>query len=250
VVIPVLLGLYRPAPSASARLAVVRDDLLVDVHGACWTDLARRAGPRRARELADAFCPPGLVAFLENGPSGWSALLASLDHLGVALYDPQLRTPAGDVVVHWSPEVERVPIVPWEVRLDPPASRDWQDVALAGSVGRLLTDGGVYLPEFFAVIGRPARHVEPAEVWSCVALVSEHRPATDAGGGVLRTVDELDAADLVLRARIEEAVVAAGAGRTLLPGDVVRTGIELVARPAGGGVAAARPTTDDLVPAW
>lgn len=240
------LGLYRSGPSGPARLAVVRDDLLVDVHAACWTAMGRRTGPRRARELADAFCPPGLVAFLENGPSSWDALAASLDHLGVALYDPNLRTPGGDVVVHWAPEVERVPLVPWEVRLDPPATREWKDVALAGSVGRLFSDGGVYLPEFFAVVGRPARDVAPDEVWTCVALVSEHRPSTDAGGGVLRTVDDLGPADGVLRDRIESAVVAAGAGRTLLPGDVVRTGIELVSRPA----AVPRPTIDDLVPSW
>lgn len=241
------LGLFRSAPSAPSRLAVVRDDLLVDVHAACWTALARRTGPRRARELADALCPPGLVAFLENGTCSWEALASSLDHLGVALYDPHLRTPGGDVVVHWSPEVERVPLVPWEVRLDPPATRAWQDVGLSGSVGRLLTDGGFYLPEFFAVVGRPAHDVQPAEVWTCVALVTEHRPSTDAGGGVLRTIDELGAADAVLRERIEEAVVAAGAGRTLLPGDVVRTGVELLGPPA---VVTARPTTDDLVPAW
>lgn len=244
------LGLFRSGPPGPARLAVVRDDLLVDVHAACWTAMGRRTSPRRARELADAFCPPGLVAFLENGATSWDALAASLDHLGVALYDPNLRTPGGDVVVHWSPEVERVPLVPWEVRLDPPATRAWRDVGLAGSVGRLVTDGGVYLPEFFAVIGRPARDVTPDEVWTCVGLVSEYRPSTDAGGGVLRTVDELGPADAVLRERIGSAVVAAGAGRTLLPGDVVRTGIELIARPAGVPVAAERPTTDDLVPSW
>lgn len=245
-----LLGLYRPAPAAPTRLAVLRDELLVDVHAACWTDLARRTGPRRARELADALCPSGLVAFLENGATSWAVLEASLEGLGVALYDPHLRTPDGDVVVHWSPEVERVALVPWEVRLDPPATRAWQDVALVGSVGRLLTDGGVYLPEFHAVVGRPARDVTPEEVWTCVALVAEHRPSTDGHGGVLRTLDELGPADAMPRHRIEEAVVAAGAGRTLLPGDVVRTGLELVARPAAGGVAAARPTTDDLVPSW
>lgn len=242
-----LLGLYRPTPSASARLAVVREELLIDVHAACWTDLARRTGPRRARDLADALCPPGLVAFLENAPSSWAALAATIDGLGVALYDPHLRTPGGDVVVHWNPEVERVPLVPWEVRLDPPTTRAWQDVGLAGSLGRLFTDGGVYLPEFFAVVGRPARDVQPGEVWRCVHLVTEHRPSTDAGGGLLRTIDELGPADAVLRRRVEAAVVAAGAGRTLLPGDVVRTGVELLAAPA---VPAARPTTDDLVPAW
>lgn len=241
-----LLGLYRPAPPAPARLAVVRGDLLVDVHAACWTDLARRTGPRRARELADALCPPGLVAFLENGASSWEALRASLDRLGVSLYDPQLRTPGGDIVVHWGPEVERVPLVPWEVHLDPPATRAWHDVGLDGSVGRLLTDGGFYLPEFFAVVGRPAHDVQPDEVWTCVALVSEHRPSTDAGGGVLRTIDELGAGDAVLRERVGAAVVAAGDGRTLLPGDVVRTGVELLSQPA----TATRPTTDDLVPAW
>ena len=240
-------GLFRSAPSTPARLAVVQDDLLVDVHAACWTAIGRRTGPRRARELADALCPPGLVAFLENGPSSWEALQTSLELLGVGLYDPQLRSPGGDVVVHWSPEVERVPLVPWEVRLDPPTTRAWQDVALSGSVGRLLTDGGFYLPEFFAVVGRPAHDVQPDEVWTCVALVSEHRPSTDAGGGVLRTFDELGAPDAVLRERIEAAVVAAGAGRTLLPGDVIRTGVELLATPA---VAADRPTTADLVPAW
>jgi hypothetical protein len=240
------LAMYRSAPSAPARLAVVRGDLLADVHGACWTAMGLRTGPRRARQLADAFCPPGLVAFLENGSTSWDALAASLDHLGVALYDPHLRTPGGDVVVHWNPEVERVPLVPWEVRLDPPASRSWHDVGLAGSVGRLFTDGGVYLPEFFAVVGRPAHDVAPDEVWTCVALVSEYRPSMGAGGGVLRTVDELGPSDAALREHIASAVVAAGAGRTLLPGDVVRTGVELVSRPA----ASPRPTTDDLVPSW
>lgn len=242
------LGLVRPTPSAMPRLAVVQDDLLIDVHAACWVAMTRTTGPRRARELADAFCPPGLVAFLENGPSSWDALAGSLERLGVGLYDPGLRTPAGDLVVHWSPEVDRVPLVPWEIRLEPPATRDWIDIALVGSPGRLHTDGGFYLPEFFAVVGRPAHDVQVDEVWSCVSLVSEHRPSTDAGGGVLRTVDELGAGDAVLCERIAAAVVAAGAGRTLLPGDVVRTGIELLARPAPA--AADRPTTDDLVPAW
>lgn len=241
------LGLFRSLPSATTRLAVVHEDLLIDVHAACWTALALRTGPRRARELADALCPPNLVAFLENGASSWDALSMSIDHLGSGLFDPYLRTPVGDVVVHWAPEVERVPLVPWAMRLDPPATRDWHDVGLAGSLARLLTDGGFYLPEFFAVIGRPAHDVQPDEVWTCVSLVTEHRPSTDAGGGVLRTVDELGPADAVLRERIEAAVVAAGAGRTLLPGDVVRTGIELLSRPVDP---AGRPTSDDLVPAW
>jgi hypothetical protein len=241
------LGLFRPTPSAPARLAVARDDLLVDVHAACWTAMALRTGPRRARELADALCPPGLVAFLENGTSSWEAVATSLEHLGVALYDPQLRTPGGDVVVHWAPEVERVPLVPWEVRLDPPMTREWRDVGLSDSIGRLLTDGGFYLPEFFAVVGRPAHDVQPDEVWTCIGLVCEHRPSTESGGGMLRTIDELGPSDAVLRERIEAAVVAAGAGRTLLPGDVVRTGVELLAAPAA---VVTRPTTDDLVPAW
>jgi hypothetical protein len=94
---------------------------------------------------------------------------------------------------------------------------------------QLHTDGRAYLPEYLVVIGRGGEQVDEEDAWDHVALVSETRPTDPIDAAVLRTPDELGPRDDVLRATVAAAVTEASEHASLEIGDVVRTGLALVA---------------------
>lgn len=215
--VPARLGLLRP------------DDTLVDVHAACVTSMADHMAPKRAREIGRALCPSDLLAFLENGRHAWNALDDSLRRLDGRLGEEGLVSPYGDPVVHRLDAVRVVPVVPWPLRYAGGDRAQWRALTVPGVGATLHSDGRPYLPEYLAVIGAPGEHLSEEEAWDCVALVSETRPSDAVDAAVLRTSDELTDGDGLLRTTVSEAVAEASAHRRLLVGDVVRTGLELVA---------------------
>jgi hypothetical protein len=224
--------LFLPDAAAVApRLGLLDGDVVVDVHLACQTSMVDHMAPKRAREIARALCPPDLVGFLENGRHGWNALDDSLRRLGERLTDPELVAPSGEPVVHRLSDVRVVPVVPWQVRYGAAteAAGRWRVLTVPGTPSTLHTDGRGYLPEYLAVIGAPAERLDVDEAWEAVALVTETRPTDAVDAAVLRTPDELTSDDDVLRTTVAEAVAAASVERRLLVGDVVRTGLALVA---------------------
>ncbi|HVF31436.1 MAG TPA: hypothetical protein VM933_00255 [Acidimicrobiales bacterium] len=210
------------------RLGLLRGEQVVDVHLACQASMVDHMVPRRAREIARALCPPDLPGFLENGLHGWNALDDSLRRLGDRLGDPDLRTPDGEPVVRSVADVRVVPVVPWQLRYRDGLGQggSWRSLSVPGTTSTLHTDGRAYVPEYLAVIGAPAEDLDPADAWAAVALVSETRPTDAVDAAVLCTPDELTG-DEGLRATVTAAVSEASAHRTILVGDVVRTGLAL-----------------------
>lgn len=223
--------LYEPdVASGVPRLGLLHGESVVDVHLACQASMVEHMAPKRAREIAKALCPSDLVGFLENGRHGWNALDDSLRRLGASLGDPDLIAPTGDPVVRRLRDVKVVPVVPWQVRYSGPVDGGhWRVLSVPGTPATLHTDGRAYLPEYLAVIGAAGRDLDVEEAWDTVALVTETRPTDALDAAVLRTPDELTADDDLLRTTVATAVAEASAHRTLHVGDVVRTGLGLVA---------------------
>ena len=210
------------------------EDRVIDAHAACVASLSTHMPPKRASEIAMALCPPELVAFLESGRHAWNALGDSLERLGPRIDDPYLETPDGDPVVHPFDDVRIRPVVGWAVRAAPTArGRGYRtidvEVALGATPFQLHTDGRAYLPEYLVVVGKAAEDVDEEDAWDHVALVSETRPTDPIDAAVLRTPDELGPDDEVLRTTVAAAISDASSHAPLETGDVVRTGLALVA---------------------
>jgi hypothetical protein len=236
--------------AAKPRLGLLRhDDTLVDVHAACVTSMADLMAPKRAREIGRALCPSDLLAFLENGRHAWNALDDSLRRLDGRLDEDGLTSPYGDAVIRRVDGVRVVPVVPWPLRYTGGDTGRWRALTVAGTGSTLHSDGRPYLPEYLAVIGTPGEQLSVDEAWDCVALVSETRPSDPIDAAVLRTPDELTSDDVVLRAAVAEAVAEASAHRRLLVGDVVRTGLELVAHLVDIDLTEAETPVGDALPA-
>jgi hypothetical protein len=222
------------ATAAAPRLGVLLgDDHVIDAHAACVTSLSLHMPARRASEIAMSLCPPELVAFLESGRHAWNALADSLDRLGPRLTD-ELETPDGDPVRHHFDDVRIRPIVGWALRAAPAArGHGYRTLDVPVDAGatpfQLHTDGRAYLPEYLVVVGRSAEELDEDEAWDHVALVSETRPTDPIDAAVLRTPDELGPDDEVLRSTVAAALREASAHAPLEIGDVVRTGLALVA---------------------
>ena len=215
---------------ARPRLGLLRpDDTVVDVHAACVTSMLDHMAPKRAGEIARALCPSDLHAFLENGRHAWNALDDSLRRLGDRLDDADLVSPSGHPIVHRVDGVRVVPVVPWQLRYAGSDDATWRSMTVPGTRTTLHSDGRPYLPEYLAIVGAAGEHLSLDEAWDCVALVSETRPTDPIDAAVLRTPDELTLDDEVLRSTVAQAIVDASAQRTLHVGDVVRTGLVLVA---------------------
>ena len=225
----------RGAAVGAARLGVLHgDDRVIDAHAACFTSLAGHMAPKRAAEIAMALCPPDLVAFLESGRHAWNALGDSLDRLGPRLGDLSTETPTGDPVVWAFDDVRIRPVVGWALRAAPAArGHGFRTMDVPGLDGgtpfQLHTDGRAFLPEYLVVIGKAAEEVDEESAWDHVALVTETRPTDPIDAAVLRTPDELGARDEVLRGTVAAAVSVASRHAPLEVGDVVRTGLALVA---------------------
>jgi hypothetical protein len=225
----------RGVAGAVPRLGVLRDeDRVIDAHHACVASLSTHMPARRASEIAMSLCPPELVAFLESGRHAWNALGDSLDRLGLHATDPDLETPDGDPVSHHFDDVRIRPVVGWALRAAPAARghgyRTMEVPVPAGaSPFQLHTDGRAYLPEYLVVVGRSAEEVVEDEAWEHVALVTETRPTDPIDAAVLRTAAELGPRDDLLRATVAGAIREASAHAPLEIGDVVRTGLALVA---------------------
>jgi hypothetical protein len=229
--------LYQVGEGSQPRLGLLRDDdqYVVDVHRACVTSLSGHMTPKRASEIAMALCPPELLAFLENGRHAWNALSDSLERLGHDLEDLDLEAPDGEPVVRPVDSVRIRPVVGWGVRTGEASTPrgSWRTVNVPLAEGRapfdLHTDGRAYLPEYLVVIGHVADAIGDDEAWDHVALVTETRPTDPIDAAVLRTPDELGAEDDVLRNAVAAAVSDASRSATLYTGDVVRTGLALIA---------------------
>jgi hypothetical protein len=207
---------------------------VIDAHAACVASLSTHMTPRRASEIAMSLCPPDLLAFLESGRHAWNALGDSLDRLGPKISDPALTTPDGEPVLRHFDDVRVRPVVGWALRAAPAARghgyRTIQvDASLGSSPFQLHTDGRAYLPEYLVVIGRSAEEVDEDAAWDHVALVTETRPTDPIDAAVLRTPDELGPDDEVLQGTVAAAVSEASQHAPLEIGDVVRTGLALVA---------------------
>jgi hypothetical protein len=225
----------REAATPAPRLGVLwGDEHVIDAHAACVASLSTHMTPRRASEIAMSLCPPDLVDFLESGRHAWNALRDSLDRLGPRIADLRIETPDGDPVLHHFDDVRVRPVVGWAMRAAPAVrGRGYRtmEVSLPGASTpfQLHTDGRAYLPEYLAIIGRAAEDVPENEAWDHVALLSETRPTDPIDAAVLRTPDELGPGDDVLRSAVETAVSEASRHAPLEIGDVVRTGLALVA---------------------
>ena len=155
----------------------------------------------------------------------------------------------GDPVVRPLRDVRVVPVVPWQVRYSGPEGSAWRTVTIPGTPATLHTDGRAYLPEYLAVIGTTGKELELDEAWDCVALVSETRPTDALDAAILRTPDELTSDDDLLRTTVAAAVVEASRHQALLVGDVVRTGLGLVAHLVDIDLTARETPVGDVLPA-
>ena len=224
--------LFEPdGGSPRPRLGLLQAGTVVDVHAACVTSMVDHMTPKRAREIAGSLCPSDLLAFLENGRHAWNALADSLRRLDGRLDGTDLVSPDGEPVVRPLDDVRIVPVVPWQVRYGGSVTDGgtWRGLPVPGSSATLHSDGRAYLPEYLAVVGTLTHQISADDAWDCVALVSETRPTDAIDAAVLRTPDELTADDEILRTTVAAAVAEASAPRALLVGDVVRTGLGLVA---------------------
>ena len=225
----------REGATGVPRLGVLwDDDHVVDAHWACVVSLATHMPAKRAGEIAMSLCPPDLVSFLESGRHAWNALGDSLERLGPRLTELHLETPDGDPVLHHFDDVRIRPVVGWAVRAAPAVrGHGYRTMEVAGAPGaipfQLHTDGRAYLPEYLVVIGRGGEDVDEDAAWDHVALVTETRPTDPIDAAVLRTPDELGPRDDLLRATVATAVSEASRYAPLEIGDVVRTGLALVA---------------------
>ena len=230
-----LLCLYRHPDVTPdvARLGLVRDDDVVDVHLACSTSMAAHMKPKRAVEIANALAPPDLLGFLEGGRHSWNALADSLERLGEAL-QVGLLGPEGEPVVMAKDDVRLVPIVPPAAGWSSTELGMWDTSPVpspgSNTIVALHTDGQAYLPEYLAVIGSTAESVSVRNALEAVALVGVVRPSRPESACLLHRMPAIIDEELDLDTTIASAVAAASATRTLYPGDVVRCGPPMVVR--------------------
>ena len=230
-----LLCLYRHpvVTPGEARLGLVREDDIVDVHLACLASLVGHMKPRRAIEIATALAPSDLLGFLEGGRHSWNALADSLDRLGGSL-GPELLAPEGEAVVVPKRDARLVPIVPAAAGWSSEALGAWEATPIpspgSSTVVALHTDGRAYLPEYFAVIGSTADHLSIDEALEKVALVAVVRPSRPETAALLHRLPDLPAEEIDLEVTVAAAVSAASANRVLYAGDVVRCGPAMVTR--------------------
>lgn len=242
----VRLCLYRhpTLTPETPRLGLLRTTDVVDVHGVCAASLRGHMRPRRAAEIADALCPPDLLSFLEGGRHAWNALRDSLDRLGPRLDVSPPTTPEGDAIVVPKGHVRLSPVVPAGAGWAGTTFGEWgtTPIPAPGSevVVALHTDGRAYLPEYLAVVGAPVEPFDAGSAGAAVGLVVIVRPSQPQTACILLTPDEAEAEEAGVSASIAAAVLAASRNRTLLVGDVVRTGPPVMSTPAPGRHAALR----------
>ena len=244
--------LYRHATLTpdQPRLGLLRSTDVVDVHGVCAVSLLGHMRPRRAMEIADALCPPDLLSFLEGGRHAWNALQDSLKRLGPRLDIAPPLGPGGEDIVLPKEEVRLVPLVPSGAGWATTTFGEWgtAPIPAPGSevVVALHTDGRAYLPEYLAVIGASIEPFDAGSAVAAVGLVAVVRPSRPESACILLPPDEAEAEEPGVAEALSAAVLAASRTRTLLVGDVVRTGPAVVAVPKRATAVATTPTPTSL----
>ena len=188
------LATYRPADpqSPSARIGAVAEDRLVDLKYAFASYLYSVAGQPRARALADARVPPGMLEFLRAGPAAVDDARLAVEH---ATDGAQARGIDGERISYGLAEVRLLAPIPRPGKILA-AGKNYADHAAEGASGEVQLrpfpvgfvkvssavvgpDDPVPLPrvtaeldyevELAVVIGRPGRYIPRERAYDHVA---------------------------------------------------------------------------------